>query len=211
MSAPLVPAPEPERPPHGARDDGIGEGVDVGSFRQGSPFSQWALARYLVGRAVTESLGRALLVLGLVLLALSAGAWLGLHSVLLGIVVLVVAGAVLLFRAVLLAVVGRLTAVRSDPALAQRMQALVDDTRPDVLAELRRIGLPGRTATLPLLVLRFAGAERRRQTFEKLRGFDLTRVVPNARLDELHLLLRTATQSAAPSATSTPAPSWPPR
>ena len=36
--------------------------AEVGDFRQGSPLSQWALGRYLVGRALTESVGNALLV-----------------------------------------------------------------------------------------------------------------------------------------------------
>ena len=70
------------------------------------------------------------------------------------------------------------------------MQALVDDTRADVLRELRRIGLPGRVLTLPLLGFRLLSRRRRRDTLDRLRTFQADRAVPKARLDELHLLLR---------------------
>ena len=43
--------------------------------------------------------------------------------------------------------------------------------------------------TLPLLAVRLAG-KRRKDTFERLRAFEIDRAVPPARLDELHLLLR---------------------
>ncbi len=175
---------KPEGPPP--------EHADVGEFRQGSPLSQWALARYLVGRAITESMGNALLTVGVLLLALAALAWWALDSVLLGVLVLVVAVGVLLLRAVLLGIVRRLTGFRQYAPIEERMTALVDDTRSDVLGELRRIGLPGRMWTLPLLALRFLGRTRRRDTLERLKRFEVARAVPRARLDELHLLLRTA-------------------
>lgn len=192
-SGPPVPATPPDgdwfRKPEPQQG---GDATDVGEFRQGSPLSQWALSRYLVGRAITESIGWSLLVVGVVLLALSALAWAGLHSTLLGVLVLLLAIGVLLLRAVLLAVVRRLTGFRQYAPIEERMKALVDDTRSDVLRELRRIGLPGRIWTLPLLALRFLGRNRRRDTVERLRTFELDRAVPRARLDELHLLLRSA-------------------
>ena len=61
-----------------------------------------------------------------------------------------------------------------------------------MLAELRRIGLPGRVWTLPLLAVRLLGRRRRGETLERLRTFELERAVPRSRLDELHLLLRRA-------------------
>lgn len=61
-----------------------------------------------------------------------------------------------------------------------------------MLRELRRIGLPGRVVTLPLLALRLPGRRRRADTVTRLRGFDIERVVPKARLDETFLLLRGA-------------------
>lgn len=173
--------PDPSAPP---------QNVDVGEFRQGSPLSQWALARYLVGRAITESMGRSLLVVGLLLLVLSGLAWWGLHSPLLGVLVLLVAIGVLLLRALLLGVVRRLTGFRTYQPIEERMRAMVDDTRSDVLAELRRIGLPGRMWTLPLLALRFLGRNRRRDTLDRLKRFEIDRAVPRARLDEMHLLIR---------------------
>lgn len=169
-----------------------GDAAEVGEFRQGSPLSQWALARYLVGRALTESIGTALLGLGLVLLALAAvSEWL-LHSTLLAVLIVIIAVGVLILRWILLAVVRRLTAFTQYAPVEARMTALVSDTRSDVLRELRRIGLPGRAWTLPLLVLRFLGRTRRADTVARLRRFEITRVVPAARLDELILLLRRA-------------------
>lgn len=84
---------------------------DVGDFRQGSPLSQWALSRYLVGRAVTESMGIALLLFALVLLGLAAVAEWALHSTALAVLVVLVAVSVLVLRRLLLAVVRRLIAV----------------------------------------------------------------------------------------------------
>ena len=66
------------------------------------------------------------------------------------------------------------------------------DTRKDVLRELRRIGLPGRTWSVPLLAMRLIRPSRNRQTVEALRGFQVERAVPAARLDELHLLVTAA-------------------
>ena len=56
--------PDPDRP-----------NVDVGDFRQGSTLSQWALTRYLIGRAVGESLGIGLAMFGLLALAGAVGLW----------------------------------------------------------------------------------------------------------------------------------------
>jgi hypothetical protein len=164
-------------------------GVDVGPFEQGTPTSRWALARYLVGRALGESISRSLLVVAVLILAFAGLVeWLG--STFWSIVIALLALAVLAMRAILRAVLRRLTASDRVGPLETRLRALVADTRSDVLAELRRIGLPGRTATLPLLALRLLGRERRRRTVARLRTFDLDRVVPKARVDELHLLLR---------------------
>jgi hypothetical protein len=175
----LRPGPEPDEP----------IAVDVGAFEQGSPVSRWALARYLVGRAIGESIGRSLLVVAVVFLAVAGLVeWAG--STFGSIVIALIALAVLGLRAIMRAVLRRLTAVDRVAPLEARMRALVADTRSDVLAELRRIGLPGRTWTLPLLVLRLLGRQRRRRTLARLRTFDLERVVPKARVDELHLVLR---------------------
>jgi hypothetical protein len=164
--------------------------ADVGDFRQGSPVSRWALARYLVGRALGESISRALFVLALGILALAALVGWGAGSTFWAVVVAVVALGVLCMRAVLRAVLRRLTVGVRDEPVEQRLRALVADTRSDVRAELRRIGLPGRWWSMPLLALAFLGRERRRRTVELLRTFDVDRVVPPARVDELHLVLR---------------------
>jgi hypothetical protein len=69
---------------------------------------------------------------------------------------------------------------------------LVRDTRRDVFAELRRIGLPSHQWTLPLLAARLIARRRRDETVARLRGFDIARVVPKARLDETVLLVQRA-------------------
>jgi hypothetical protein len=171
---------------------------DVGEFRQGSPFTQWALARYLVGRSVTESVGVALLIVALALVGLAAlGQWL-IDSTVLAVLLVIIALFVLVLRWLLLTVVRRLTAFPQYAPVERRMNALVADTRGDVLRELRRIGLPGRVWTLPLLPLRFLGRSRRRETMARLRRFEITRVVPKARLDETFLLLRQAYTGGVP-------------
>ena len=165
--------------------------IDVGEFRQGSGLSQWALARYLVGRAIGESVGRALMVLGLLVLAVAGLIWWA-GSGFWAVLVAIVALGILAMRALLLAVLRRLTGAGQYGPLEARMRELVAETRGDVLRELRRVGLPGRTWTLPVLGLRLARRSRRADTLTRLRRFEVGRAVPVARLDELHLLLRGA-------------------
>lgn len=165
---------------------------EVGDFRQGSAGSQWALGRYLVGRAITESVGWALLLVGIVLLVLGVLAQFATHLTFLAVILILLAVAVLVLRWALLGIVRRLTGFERFGPLEDRMRALVEDTRADVLKELRRIGLPGHVITLPLLAFRFLGRQRRTDTIARLRTFEVGRAVPKARLDELHLVLREA-------------------
>jgi hypothetical protein len=178
---------EPPRPPVGWSGPMPHEAMraDVGQFRQGSELSQWVLARYLVGRAVGESLGLAMWLFGLLLLA-GAGVLWWQHWDGSAIFLAFLAVLVLLLRSGALALLRRLTAL---PVDRRRLGPLLADTRSGVLRELRRLGLPGRTWTLPLLALRLLRPRRRRETLLRLRGFDLDRAVPRSRLDELHLLL----------------------
>jgi len=178
--------------PAGESEPWVSADGEVGEFRQGSPLSQWALARYLVGRAIGESVSRTLLVVaGLLLLAAVAVQW-GLHLTLVTVLIVIVLLGVLLLRWLLRAILRRLTAADRYGPIEERLRELVSDTHGDVLRELRRLGLPSHLWTLPLLALRLAG-RRRAETFERLRAFDIDRAVPKARLDELHLLLRDAT------------------
>jgi hypothetical protein len=173
---------------------------DVGQFRQGTALSQLALGRYLVGRALAESVGTSLLLLAVGLLALAAlGQWV-VHSTLLAVLLVLVALFVLVLRWLLLAVLRRLTGFAQYEPVETRMRKLVADTRADVLRELRRLGLPGRTVTLPVLAIRLLRPTRRADTLARLRGFETARVVPKARLDELHLLLRQAVGGGVPPA-----------
>ena len=193
---PQLPVPQPDEPEWFVPGGDPNAADDVGEFGQGSPLSQWALARYLVGRAIGESVGISLMLVALVVLGLAVLVWVA-GSVFWAVLVGVVALAVLAMRALLLAVLRRLTAAGQFRPVEQRMRRLVRDTRADVLRELRRIGLPGRTFTLPLLGWRLVG-RRRGETFTRLRGFDIDRAVPRARLDELHLLLRSLVGRPAP-------------
>lgn len=179
---------QPALPDEPAEDGEWLSADDVGEFRQGSPLSRWALARYLVGRAIGESVGSTLLIVALVLLALAAVSQWVVHSTLLAVLIAIVAVGVLLIRAVLRAVLRRLTEADRYGPLETRLRELVSDTRGDVLRELRRVGLPSHTITLPLLAVRLAG-KRRKATLERLREFDIRRAVPKARIDELHMLL----------------------
>lgn len=161
---------------------------DVGEFEQGTPFSRWALARYLVGRAIGESVGHLLLLVALVVLGLAAACQWGLRSTFLAVLLAVLALTVLVVRAGLRAILRRLTEVDRYGPIEKRLRGLVADTRGDVLRELRRIGLPSHTITLPLLAVRLFG-RKRRATLARLRAFDIERAVPKNRLDELHMLL----------------------
>jgi hypothetical protein len=164
---------------------------EVGEFRQGSPLSRWALARYLVGRAIAESVSRTLLLVAAALVVVAVAVQWGLHLTFVTVLVAIVAAIVLILRWVLRTVLRKLTAADYYGPIETRLRELVSATHRDVRRELRRVGLPSRIFTLPLLALRFAG-RRRPETLERLREFDVDRAVPKGRLDELHLLLRQA-------------------
>jgi len=171
---------------------------EVGEFRPGTPFTQAALAGYLVGRVVTESLGIALYICAAGFLVLAAIAEWALHWTAVAVLLVVFAAIVLLMRAGLLAVIRRLTGFSRYGPLEERVRALVRDTRPDVLRELRRVGLPGRMWTLPVLPFRLIG-RRRKQTLTRLGEFRPGNAVPQSRVDELHLVLsRTVTDGGVP-------------
>ena len=163
-------------------------GPEVGGFEQGTPGSRWALGRYLVGRAIGEYISRALLVFALLVVALTVLVW-WVGPTWLAILIGIFALTVLLLRWVLGAVLRQATGAGHFGPLEDRMRRLVADTRGDVRAELRRIGLPSRTWTLPLLAWRLARRKRRAETLVRLRRFEVERVVPSARLDELHLIV----------------------
>jgi hypothetical protein len=165
------------------------DSVEVGSFRPGSPASQWALTRYLAGRAIAESVGRTLLLVALVLLGAAALCWVG-HLRVPAVLLLLVAVIVLIMRLAVITLLRRLTAFRSYHPLEERLVTLVRQTRGDVYRELRRVGLPSHTLTLPLLAVRLLRRRTRKPTLERLRAFRVDNVVPRARVDELHLLLR---------------------
>jgi len=178
----------PDRP-----DDGhaYSSADDVGEFVQGTPFSRWALARYLVGRAVASSVSDALLVVTLVWAGLATAAQWGLGVTWLAVILGLFALSTLTVRWAVNALLRRFTGAREFGAMERRLRSLVSDTHGDVLRELRRLGLPSHTITLPLLAFRLLG-KRRTDTVTRLRRFDTERAVPATRVDELHMLLRNA-------------------
>jgi hypothetical protein len=171
---------------------------EVGAFEQGTPFSRWALARYLVGRAIGESVSTTLLIVVVALLALAAASGWGLHSTALAVVLVLLALLVLAVRAVLRAILRRFTDADRYGPVETKLRQLVDDTHRDVLRELRRVGLPSHTLTLPLLAFRLVG-RRRPDTVVRLRAFRTENAVPAGRLDELHLVLRSG-ETGGPAA-----------
>ena len=133
-------------------------------------------------------MSRGLLILAVLLLAAAAGVW-SAGSAFWGVLIGIVMVGVLLMRSLIVAVLHRLPLTAGNADLEPQLRPLVAATGKDVLRELRRLGLPGHSWTLPLLAVRLIG-KRRVETAERLRGFDVEKVVPAARLDEVHLLLQ---------------------
>ncbi len=170
---------------------------DVGAFEPGNEFSRWALARYIVGRVILERVSWGLLLVAVILLVVGAlFQWL-VHSTFLAVLAVIVALFVLLLRAVLRAVLRRLMAAAAYGPLEDRVRAITNGASAGVLAEMRRVGLPGRLITLPLLVIRLIG-KRRKETLTRIRQFDVERAVPKARRDELHMVLRQSVGRQSP-------------
>lgn len=203
MEPPLPARPSDDPDPFGAagRQD---PAYEVGEFPQGSPFSRWALARYIVGRVILERVSWSLLTIALVLVVLGALAYFLLDSTFLAVIVGIVVVMVLLLRAALRAVLHRLMGAGAYGPLEDRLNDIVGGASSDVLAELRRVGLPARLITLPLIGFRLIG-RRRKDTMVRIRNFEVERAVSRARLDELHMLVREATGTSGPPA-SPPGP-----
>lgn len=173
----------------GQRFGAASRGPDVGPYEQGTAASRWALARYLVGRALGESVGRGLLILALVVLGVAGLAqWAG--ATVWAVLIALIALGLLAMRALVRSLLRRLTAGDGLAGVEQQLRALVAATRRDVHRELRRVGLPGHTWTLPLLALRLLRSRRRAETMARLRSFRVDNVVSRTRLDELHLALQ---------------------
>jgi hypothetical protein len=175
----------------GGASAGTGAGADVGdvgAFRPGTSGSRWALSRYLVGRAIGEQVATALLVVALAVIAIAVGLYL-VAPAWLAVMVGVIGLGLLLMRAAVGALIRRVTGVGRFGALEERVQGLVAETRGDVRRELRRLGLPSHTVTMPVLAVRLLG-RRRGEVIDRLRDFDIDRVVPAGRVDDVHLVMQ---------------------
>lgn len=174
--------PPGERPP----DSGGGAEPEVG-FGGSNPLAAGLLARYLVGRVVAARVSISLLITAVVLLAGAVALWVwGPHwlAILIGLVALVVFA----FRALVVAILRRIMGVGQLGPAEDKVRALVADTQGDLRRELRRIGLPATVLGMPLLMVRLVG-RRRAATFARLKQFDVNRVVPRSRQDELHFVV----------------------
>ncbi|SOD74305.1 hypothetical protein SAMN05892883_3488 [Jatrophihabitans sp. GAS493] len=172
----------------GHANPGEGPYVEVGAFRQGNELSQWMLARYLVSRVVGDYIAKFLLVAGLVVLALSIVVYVN-GAQLFGVLVGLVAVGLLLTRGALQFLLQRLAGAQTIGATEVTMRRLVRESRGDVQRELRRIGVPSRSFTVPLLAVRLISRRRRAATLQRLRRFEIERAVSPAHLDALHLAL----------------------
>ncbi|MEP6599724.1 MAG: hypothetical protein ABJB98_09810 [Actinomycetota bacterium] len=161
---------------------------EVGEFRPGSPGSQYLLGRYLIGRVLGEYVTATLLVVGLATVALAIGMYF-LAPTWIAVLVGLVAIAVLVLRALFAAVLRRFSGAAVFGPVEDRMRPILADTRSDVRGELRRVGLPSRAWSMPLFAWRLR-RRRRADTLRRIGQFDAARVVPPARVDQLHLLLR---------------------
>ncbi|MGI8882429.1 MAG: hypothetical protein ACR2KJ_18360 [Jatrophihabitans sp.] len=182
----LPPSDEPfDRPPPSGGAGLPPEEPEIGAFRRGTGLSRVALGRYLVARAVAQAIDLSMYAIALTLVLISVlifAFWIKWIAVLLFIAALVV----LAFRALFMALLRRLAGPLG--AAEEKIRDLVSDSRGDLRRELKRIGLPGSTFGLPLVAFRLIG-RRRAKTLEQMRQFDVARVVPEARLDHLHLII----------------------
>lgn len=177
--------------PQGARDDRaltFPVEPEVGDFRQGSEGSRWLLGRYLLGRVIGEFVSGALLIIAIAIAAFAVAMYF-VSPTWLAVLIGLVAVAVLAVRVLFAAVLRRFSGAALFGPVEDRMRPLVSDTRSDVQRELRRLGLPSRVWTMPLLAWRLR-RHRRADTLRRFRDFDAARVVPASRVDELHLLVR---------------------
>lgn len=174
--------PAGERPP----TSGDGAEAEVG-FGGSDPLTAGLLSRYLVGRVVAARVSISLMIMALVLLAGAVALWVwGPHW--LAILVGLLALAVIALRALIVAILRRIMGVGQLGPAEDKVRALVADTQGDLRRELRRIGLPATVFGMPLLMVRLIG-RRRAATFARLRQFDVNRVVPRSRQDELHFVV----------------------
>lgn len=176
------------KPSVGAESAGTPE-LEPEIDRPGTGRTALMLARYLVGRALAARVSMTLWLLAGVLLVGAVALWIvDVHW--LAVVVAVLALIVVGVRALVMLALRKVMAVGRLGAAEARITELVHDTGGDLRRELRRIGLPGSVLGMPLLVLRILG-RRRRDTFERMRQFDVANVVPRARRAELEFIVRT--------------------
>lgn len=172
----------------GSGGAGLPEDTSVGSFRQGNLGTQMALGRYLVGRVIAARISAGLMVTALVILALAAVDWfIGPHW--LAVLIALLALPVLLARAVARWFIDRVTEASLFAPAEDAVRRMIGQTGGDFRRELRRIGVPASMFGFPLLLARMMRGKSRRTLLLRMRDFEVDRVVPPSRVDELHMLI----------------------
>lgn len=161
-----------------------------------NPLTDAILARYLVGRAVASRVSVSLLAIALILLVGATALW-EWGPRWLAVIAVLVAIVVAAFRVLVMAILRRVLAVGQLGRAEDQVRALVADTGADLRRELRRIGLPGSVLGLPVLAGRLFSRRRRAETLSRLAQFDVGRVVPKGRRDELAFVVRNELQGRA--------------
>ena len=162
---------------------------EVGNFRKGDAASRFALSRLLVGRVIVARIGAGMMFLALLVLALAVVTWL-FGPQWLAILIGLFAVFMLVVRALVMALLRRLAGYGAFGQYEQQVHSLVSATGGDLRRELRRNRIPAGWWSFPLLVVRLFRSHGRRELFERMRGVDIDRIVPAARVDELHSVLR---------------------
>jgi hypothetical protein len=101
--------------------------------------------------------------------------WIGVLVFVLGVLVLV--GRIVLVRAV-----GRLSLARRYRPVENDLRAAVEAGKANLRSELRRVGLPSGTWTLPLSAIRLARGTDRSAARSRLREVEIHRILPDAQL-----------------------------
>lgn len=180
--------------PRSGPAEGDADRISVGRFRPGSLSTQLALGRYLVGRVIIARINAGLMLTALVIIGIAVLVWLvGPHW--LGILIGLLALPVLLVRALVRSFIGRITDAHTFGPAEDQVRRMIGDTGGDFRRELRRIGVPASIVSFPLLLMRLMRSSSRRTLLDRMRNFDLTRVVPASRVDELQMLITSIRRS----------------
>lgn len=148
--------------------------------------------RYLLGRLAVDHFRRLTRWVWLVPLAGAAlllvrPRWIGLAVVVLGVLLLVA-------RAMVVALLDRLSLSRRFRSVEAELRDAVEAGKTSLQVELRAVGLPSRSWQLALFAIRLARGSARADARSRIRQVDVDRVLPRAQLERALRLLSDATE-----------------